>query len=186
MTMKTRRPVLVVASVTVATMVLVAGGCVAAGILAVRDDPADMRSCQKSLQVAEAKVRTDRWDPPEEMPDLGDYLEIHWQVRAGGNPCSRAPGPTDWEYQGVIKLRPEDTRALAERYEFRPWSSVDLDELSHSSKPTDAWSALVPFLPTSPTWLHSTLYNESNPSTRWRVGFLDVEHQTLFFMLNDH
>jgi hypothetical protein len=83
-------------------------------------------------------------------------------------------------------LRPEDARRLAERYEFLPYASVNLDELPHSSTPSDAWPALVPFLPPEPRWLHSRLYNEGNPTTRWRVAFLDVEHQTLLFMLNDH
>jgi hypothetical protein len=186
MTMKTRRPVLVAVIVAAAAMLLVVVGCVAAGFLLIGDDPADARSCQESVHAAEAKVRTDRWDPPEEMPGLGSYPEIHWQVRALGNPCSRVPGPTDWAYQGVIKLRPEDARMLAERYEFLPYASIDLDELPHSSSPADAWPALVPFLPTESRWLYSKLYNEEDPSPRWRVAFLDDQHQTLFFMLNDH
>ncbi|WP_146603932.1 hypothetical protein [Micromonospora deserti] len=169
-----------------AAILLVAVGCAAAAILSISDGPGEVSKCQESLHAAEAMVRTDRWDPPEEMPDLGDYPEIHWQVRAQGSPCSRGPGPTDWAYQGVVKLRPEDARRLAERYEFVPWASVDPDELPHSSSPADAWSALVPFLPTEPRWLHSRLYNEGNPSPRWRVAFLDVENRTLFFMLNDH
>jgi hypothetical protein len=123
--MKTHRAVLVAVLVAAAAMLLVVG-CGAAGFLLIGDDPADVRACQESMDVAEAKVRTDRWDPPEEMPGLGDYPEIHWQVRALGNPCSREPGPTDWAYQGAVKLRPQEARRLA------------------------------------------------------------VEHQTLFFMLNDH
>lgn len=187
MTVKTRAPVLVaVLGASAAMMLLVVVGCVAAAILSVSDDPDEVSACQESVHAGEAKVRTDRWDSPEEMPDLGDYPEIHWQVRALGNPCTRAPGPTDWAYQGVVKLRPEDARRLAERYEFVPYASVNLDELPHSSSPADAWPALVPFLPTESRWLHSRLYNEGNPSTRWRVAFLDVEYQTLFFMLNDH
>ncbi|WP_030486932.1 hypothetical protein [Micromonospora chokoriensis] len=184
--MKTRKLVLVVVLAAATTALLAAGGCVAAGILLLQDSPADVRSCQKSVQAAEAKLRTDRWDPPEELPGLGDYPEIHWQSRALGNPCSLVPGPTDWAYQGVVKLRPEDARALAQQYEFQPYASVNLDELPHSSSPADAWPALMPFLPAAPRWLYSRSYDEADPSPRWRVGFLDVEHQTLFFLLNDH
>ncbi|SCG66372.1 hypothetical protein GA0070560_12338 [Micromonospora halophytica] len=160
-------------------------GC-AAAILSVRDDPDDVSACQDSVRAGEAKVRTDRWNPPQEMPGLGDYPEIHWQVRALGNPCTRAPGPTDWVYQGVVRLRSEDARRLAERYEFVPYASADPGGLPYSGSPADAWPALVPFLPPQPRWLHSRSYNEGSPSTRWRVAFLDVEQRTLFFMLRDH
>ncbi|SCL59089.1 hypothetical protein GA0070604_3978 [Micromonospora eburnea] len=167
-------------------MLLAAAGWAAAGFLLIRDDRAESRACQESVKAAEAKVRTDRWDPPEDLPGLGAYPEIHWQLRALGNPCSRVPGPTDWAYQGVVKLRPEDARTLAKRYEFVPYESVNLDELPDDSSPADVWPALAPFLPTESRWLHSRSYNETDPSPLWRVAFLDVEHQTLVFMLNDH
>ncbi len=186
MTMKTRRPLLVAVLGASAAMLLAVVGCVAAGFLPIDDDQAETRTCQESVHAAEAKVRTDRWDPPEDLPGLGDYPEIHWQLRASGNPCSRMPGPTDWAYQGVVKLRPEDARTLANRYEFVPYESVNLDELPHDNSPADVWPALTSFLPTKSRWLHSRSYNETDPSTRWRVAFLDVEHQTLVFMLNDH
>lgn len=184
--MKTRTPVLVAVLGASAAMLLVVVGFIAVAILSVSDDPDEVSACQESVHAEEAKIRTDPWNPPEDMPDLGDYLEIHWQVRALGNSCTRVPGPTDWAYQGVVKLRPEDAQRLAERYEFVPYTSVDLNELPDSTTPSDVWPALVPFLPSEPRWLHSRLYNEGNPSARWRVAFLDVEHQALFFMLNDH
>ncbi|MGB2570987.1 hypothetical protein ACPFP2_21415 [Micromonospora citrea] len=181
--MKTRVPVLVAVLGASAAMVLVVG-CVAAAILSVRGDSDEVSACRESVQAGEAKVRTDRWNPPEEIPGLGDYPEIHWQVRALGDPCTRAPGPTDWAYQGVVRLRSEDARRLAKRYEFVPYTSVG--QPPHPDSPADAWPALVPFLPTQAHWLHSAQYDEENPSTRWRAAFLDVEHQTLFFVLRDH
>ncbi|MFE9690345.1 hypothetical protein [Micromonospora sp. NPDC005806] len=184
--MKTRSPLLVGVFGAAAAMLLAVVGCVAAGFLLIGDDPAETRECQESVQIAEAKVHTDYWDPPEDLPGLGDYPEIHWQLRASGNPCSRMPGPTDWAYQGVVKLRPEDAWTLAKRYDFVPWASVNPDELPHDSSPADVWPALGPFLPSESRWLHSRSYNEAAPSPRWRVAFLDVEHQTLLFMLNDH
>ena len=186
MAMKTRRPLLVAVWGAAAAMLLVVVGCAAAGFLLIGDDQAETRTCQESVQVGEAKVRTDRWNPPEELPDLGQYPEIHWQLRAPGTPCSRMPGPTDFAYQGVVKLQPEHAQALAKRYDFVPWTSLNLDELPHDRSPADVWPALVPFLPSESRWLHSRSYNETAPSPRWRVAFLDVEHQTLLFMLNDH
>ncbi|MGC5017111.1 hypothetical protein [Micromonospora sp. DT47] len=91
--MKTRRPLLVAVFGAAAAMLLAVVGCAAAGFLLIGDDPAETRTCQESMQVAEAKVRTDHWDPPDDLPDLGDYPEIHWQLRTSGNPCSRMPGP---------------------------------------------------------------------------------------------
>ncbi|MFY1620256.1 hypothetical protein [Micromonospora sp. WMMD736] len=144
------------------------------------------RACEEQRKADEAKVRVDRWEPPEDLPFVGDYSEVHWQARALGNPCSRMPGPTDWEYQGVIVLRPEDAKRMAERFEFVPFTSVDPAELTSSHAPADVRPDLVPFLPPEPQWLHSQTYNEASPSTRWRVVFLDLKRHTLLFMLNDH
>ncbi|MEU4775203.1 hypothetical protein [Micromonospora sp. NPDC023644] len=182
----TRRAVLVAVLGGSAALLTLVAGCVGAAILAVGDDPDEAGACRESVRVEEAKVRTDRWAPPEQLPDLGDYPEIHWQLRASGDPCGRAPGPTDWAYQGVVRLRPEDARTLAQRYGFEPYAPAGPDQAPHSGGPADAWPALAPFLPAAPRWLHSRSYDEGNPSTRWRAAFLDVEHRTLFFTLNDH
>ncbi|MCG5443610.1 hypothetical protein NIE79_001746 [Micromonospora sp. NIE79] len=170
------RPAMLAAAVG---LLLVVVGCDTAAV-------DETRGCQEQRQADEAKVRVSRWDSPEELPHVGEYSEIHWQARALGNPCSRAPGPTDWEYQGVIVLRPEDAHRLAEQFTFVPFASIDPAELVHSHTPTDVRPDLVPFLPAKPRWLHSQIYNETLPSTRWRVVFLDLEHRTLLFMLNDH
>ncbi|SCG39915.1 hypothetical protein [Micromonospora coxensis] len=176
--MKTHVPVPVtVLGASLALLIVV--GCVAAAIRYVGDDTDETSACRESVQAGEAKVRTERWDPPEELPGVGDYPEIRWQVRAMGDPCTRAPGPTEWAYQGVVTLRPQDARRLAQRYGFAA-------HLPPSPGPADAWPALVPFLPAQPRWLHSTVYDEASPSTRWRVAFLDVERRTLFFVLRDH
>ncbi|MFG1777125.1 hypothetical protein ACGFIG_11935 [Micromonospora sp. NPDC049048] len=182
--MKRRVPVLV-ALLGGATALLLVGGCVGAAILVVGDDRDEARTCQESVRAAEAKVRTDRWDPPGDLPDLGDYPEIHWQLRASGEPCGRAPGPTDWAYQGVVRLRAEDARTLAQRYDFVPYAPAGPAGTPQPG-PADAWPALAPYLPPAPRWLHSRSYDEGKPSTRWRAAFLDVEHGTLFFTLNDH
>jgi hypothetical protein len=173
--MNTGRPAMLAAAVGLLMVI----GCGAASL-------GEAGRCRGSVHAAEAKVRVDRWDPPEELPGLGDYPEIHWQKRALGDPCSWVPGPTDWAYQGVTKLRPQDAQRLAEQYEFLPFASIDQAELGHSKTPADVWPDLVPFLPTDGRWLHSQSYNDAPSSSRRRVAFLDVEHQTVLFMLNDH
>ncbi|MEU8254231.1 hypothetical protein AB0C06_08200 [Micromonospora inaquosa] len=177
--MKTGRRARPAGLAAVAGLLLVVLGCDTAAA-------DETRGCQEQRQADEEKVRVSRWESPEELPFVGEYSEIHWQARALGNPCSRAPGPTDWEYQGVIVLRPEDAHRLAEQFAFVPFASIDPAELLHSHTPTDVRPDLVPFLPTKPRWLHSEIYNEAAPSTRWRVVFLDLERHTLLFMLNDH
>ena len=82
---------------------------------------------------------TTRWDPPAQLAALGEYVEIHWQARALGDPCSRAPGPTDWSYQGVVKLRPEDARALAAQPGWQPATP-------------EIWPALDEFAPPAADW----------------------------------
>ncbi|MFG2007728.1 hypothetical protein ACGFNF_01460 [Micromonospora sp. NPDC048868] len=181
----TRRTLVAVLGGSATLLLVVVVGCVGAAIRAVDNDPGDTPECRESVRAEEAKVRTNRWAPPEELPDLGDYPEIHWQVRSlSGEPCGRAPGPVDWAYQGVVRLRPADARTLAQRYGFAPYAPAV--PAPQSGSPADAWPALAPFLPAAPRWLHSRAYDEATPSTRWRTAFLDVEHRTLFFTLQDH
>lgn len=169
-------------------MLLVAVGCIAASAAAIdRHDSDEEMSCQKSVETAQAKVRTERWESPEDLPDIGSYPDIHWQLRLPSHACSRgSAGPTDFAYQGVIGLRPADARRLADDYGFVPFASVDKDTLKHDSTPADVWPDLAPFLPTDARWLHSERYNEAPGSKKWRVAFLDVDQHTMLFLLNDH
>ena len=96
-------------------------------------------ACAEQKAADEAKVRTTRWDPPAQLAALGEYVEIHWQARALGDPCSRAPGPTDWSYQGVVKLRPEDARSLAATPGWQPATP-------------EIWPALAGFAPPAANW----------------------------------
>ncbi|MGC5288811.1 hypothetical protein [Micromonospora sp. DT231] len=173
--MKTRRRARA-AMLAAAVGLLVVIGCVTTVVV-------ETRGCRESLKADEAKVRVSRWDPPEDLPNIGEYSEIHWQARALGNPCSLVPGPTDWEHQGVAVLRPQDARTLAAQFEFVPFAADKPAELPHSRTPAGVWPSLVSFLPTEPRWLHSQAYDETPPSPGGRVVFLDVEHQTLLFML---
>jgi hypothetical protein len=96
-------------------------------------------TCAEQKAADEAKVHTTRWEPPAQLAELGEYVEIHWQARALSDPCSRAPGPTDWTYQGVVRLRPEDTRRLAAKPGWQPAAP-------------QVWPALAEFVPKSASW----------------------------------
>jgi hypothetical protein len=96
-------------------------------------------TCAEQKAADEAKVHTTRWDPPAQLAELGEYVEIHWQARALGDPCSRAPGPTDRTYQGVVKLRPEDAGTLAARPGWQPATP-------------EVWPALAEFVPAGGSW----------------------------------
>jgi hypothetical protein len=119
-------------------MLLAALVAVAASSACTESSPAGP-GCAAQKAADEAKIHTTRWDPPGQLADLGEYLEIHWQARALGDPCSPAPGPTDWTYQGVVKLRPDDARTLAAKPGWQPATP-------------EVWPALVEFVPAVATW----------------------------------
>ncbi len=138
-----------------------------------------MRGCADQLKVDEAKVRTTRWEDPGDLPALGQYLTIHWQAKALGDPCSRMPGPTDWMYQGIVHLRPSDARSLASGYDWQ-------DLASSAAPEPQVWPALAPFVPANAHWLHSDTYDNAEPQSRWRHLYLDPERAIALFVLNDH
>ncbi|MGI5236696.1 hypothetical protein [Dactylosporangium sp. CA-139066] len=141
-------------------------------------------ACEASLQAGEAKVFTDRWDPAAELPDVGEYAEIHWQVRAAGDPCDRAVGPTDWRYQGVLKLRPEDAKVLAGMYD---WGAADPSpDPQDLDDPTQMWDALKPFVPAGVHWHNSHFYDEEEPQARWRSFYFDPDLAVAWFAMYDH
>ncbi|RAY13494.1 hypothetical protein DPM19_20800 [Actinomadura craniellae] len=155
------------------------GGVVAAVIVATVMATSDPR-CADQLKAGEAKVRTSRWEPAGELPGLGRYVEIHWQVRALGNPCSRSvPGPTDRTYQGVVRLRPEDARSLAARYDWRPVAAASESE-------PQVWPALAKFVPGDVRWLHSDAYDQAPPQSEdSRRLYLDPDRALALFDLTN-
>ena len=170
-------------------LVAVAGVLIAAGAVAlVRVNAAADRSCAVTLRGDEAKVRTERWQPlTENLPGIGDYVDIHWQTRAAGDPCLRAPGPTDWHYQGLIRLRPEDASALAAGYDWRPVLASAPPGTYEWDTPAQMWPALAPFSPAQPHWLHSQAYASTNfQHAKWGDLYLDPAAGLAFFVLLDH
>ncbi|MFI5911349.1 hypothetical protein [Dactylosporangium sp. NPDC051541] len=183
---KRGRPLLVVAAVGAFLIVAVS---VVVVVSLIRDDVAS-RACPAQLQADESKVRSDRNWTEMDLPGVGDYAEVHWQLRAAGDPCLRAPGPTDWHYQGVIRLRPEDATALAQGYS--DWQSVPVSATPSPGgyewdTPSQMWSALVPFVPVGVSWSHSLSYaNTQFQHGRWGDLYLDPDKTVAFFVLYDH
>ena len=123
-----------------------------------------------------------RWDPATDLPDLGEYLDIHWQARALGNPCLRAPGPIDWMYEGVVQLRPDAANLLAAKYE---WQVVTGVASSGADGPL-VWPALASFVTAGTRWMHSDAYDAAPHQSRWRRLYLDPDHAVAMFVLHDH
>lgn len=151
----------------------------------VQDEVAAGMDCSGKLAEAAAEVRTDRRWTAADLPGIGDYLEIHWQLRAAGDPCSRAPGPTDWRYQGFLRLRPDDARALRTGYAWVPLSASP--GAGDGDTPSDVWPALSAHAPAAARWLHSSQYAaffEQGP--RWGDLYLADGDDVAFFVLYDH
>jgi hypothetical protein len=144
--------------------------------------------CPAALQSDEAKVRTDRWPVlTDELPGIGDFVDIHWQLRAAGDPCSRAPGPTDWRYEGVLRLRPEDARALGAGYDWQPVPASASPGTSGFDTPDLMWPALVPFVAPGARWLHSATYAGTHfQQSKSGDLYLDEANSQAFFVLLDH
>lgn len=117
--------------------------------------------CQAKLKTSEAVVHTDHHWTDQQVPGIGNYVDIHWQVHALGNPCSRVPGPTDWQYQGLVQLAPSDAAALAKSRDWQP-----------SRAPT-AWPALAALIPAGTTW------------SRAADVYFEPSRAMLFFTLTD-
>jgi hypothetical protein len=106
-------------------------------------------SCAGEVADAEAKVHTDRRWTEQDLPGIGQYVEVHWQGRALGDACSRVPGPTDWEYQGLVRMRAEQAQSLLAAYE---WTVA---------APGPLWPALQPLVPAGVEWQRSERYEEA-------------------------
>ncbi|MEV0902448.1 hypothetical protein [Actinoplanes sp. NPDC049802] len=163
-------------------------GSLLAGVGTWQDD-AGTADCPEQIAASQATVHTDRRWTEADIPGIGNYSEIHWQLRAAGNPCSRVPGPTDWRYQGVIRLRPEDATALATRYDWRPVPAVipSGSEKYEYETPNQMWPALVPFVPDGTRWLHSEAWAETySQGAQWTALYLAPDHALAFVVLYDH
>jgi hypothetical protein len=133
-------------------------GCRATGPPAGGDAEAD---CGAKMDASAAVVRTDHRWTDQQVPGIGNYVDVHWQARALGNPCSRVPGPTDWQYQGLVRLSAPDATALVKSRDWQP------------SIAPPAWPGLAALIPSGSTWSRAA-----------DVDF-DQNHALLFFTLTD-
>lgn len=148
------------------------------------------RNCPAEVEARETQVHADRSWTEHDLPGIGEYIEVHWQIHATGDPCIRVPGPTDWHYQGVVRLRPTDATALAHKYQ--DWRRVPTpaspspDDYEWDT-PSQMWPALAPFVPTGVRWMHSARYASSEfQGSRWGDLYLDPDRSLAFFVLYDH
>jgi hypothetical protein len=144
--------------------------------------------CQNKVEAAEAKLRTDRRWTERDIPGIGNYREIHWQVRALGHPCPRAPGPTDYAYQGIVFLRPADAAALARRYDWAPVATSGSSGQSDKEKPSGLSRMSPPLARLAPAgvrWRHSEQYAENGVALADSPDlYLDPDHSVAFFTLH--
>jgi len=159
-------------------------GVLVSGLMLAGCSPAD-NTCQEKLTEAESVVHTDREFTAVDVPGIGEYTDIHWQVRAAGHACSRVPGPNDWHYQGLVKLTSADAAALLAAYDWQPIdpgaANVQWDS------PAQMWSGLKEFAPQTWGWQHSPKYTAAQQmGTRWGTLYLDPQAEVGFFVLYDH
>ncbi|HZM75326.1 MAG TPA: hypothetical protein VFC19_06345 [Candidatus Limnocylindrales bacterium] len=150
------------------TSTLIAAACAGAVFWLDRDADRTEANCSSQVQAFEQTVQVSRKWTEKEIPGIGDYLDIHWLGKPASDPCSRAPGPTDWYYQGFVRLRPQDATALRAAKEWKPQA------------PEQIWPDLMPYAPANPQWLRTsidTLYHGAI--------HLDPGTGTLFFSLVD-
>ena len=155
-------------------------------------------SCPEQLKQDESAVRTTHHLDNDDLPGVGDYVEVHWQIRAAGNPCTRAIGPTDWRYQDVIVMREADASALKAAWDWQPvvgatpspgpLSGSGATTVHHQilATPSEIWPALAGYLPKSAQWTQSGAYDEAGHPTQWRDVYFDPDHAILLVFSFDH
>jgi hypothetical protein len=130
------------------------------------------RSTEPPCATGPESIRSDRRFTDQDLPGIGDYVEMHWLARAQGNPCSRVPGPTDVQYYGIVQLRPTDATTLATAYQ---WAAASL--------PPQIPPELASFLPPSAAWQRSTGY-PTMVAGHAVVLYLDPAQAVAFFVLS--
>ncbi len=154
---------------------LVAVALVAGSIVVDRlgdDDAQDARTCDQPAQTDPTAVRTTREWTSADIPGVGDYVEIHWQSDSpGGADCSRVPGPTDWEYEGVLRLRDTDVDTGA----FAAWPPATDTPLVRP--------ALKQFVPEGVRWRHGGGYPQRVKNRNVDL-YVDPDHAVAWFILS--
>lgn len=163
---------------TRSVLLTVAGLCAAAliaGVIVVNrlgdDDAQAGNSCDEQVEADATGVHTTRDWTSTDIPGVGDYVEIHWQADPDGNPCGRAPGPTDWAYEGVLRLRDTDIDTGA----FAAWPPATDTPLVRP--------ALRPFVPEGARWRHGGGYPQRVKGRNVDL-YVDPDHAVAWFILS--
>lgn len=164
----------------VAVVVVLIGVAYAAVVARGRMKDAEARQCLESMATTAQEVHTERWYPPDELLDLGAYQEIHWQVR-GSVHCEGVPDVTDYRHQGVVRLRPEDARAVARKMA----ALRDDADTASSAVPVEVWPGLAGFVPPGVRWQHSRRYDGSLNLDRRRQLYVDPKAAIGLFIVTD-
>jgi hypothetical protein len=117
-------------------------------------------------------VRTDREPIAKRFPQLGDFVEVHWQGSAAGADTGGVPGPTDVHIQALAVLRPAVRTSAASRYEWKPAPAGWDASLS---------AELRPFAPAGGTWQVSEQFAKDVRTARYSGPvYLDATSGTVF------
>lgn len=99
-------------------------------------------TCEEKLALDESRVHTSANWSGRDIFGIGEYPETHWKVDALSNPCSSVPGPDDWRFQGVIKLRPENAATVLAGYRgWRPATPTVHPELRQFVPADVSWQS---------------------------------------------
>lgn len=117
-------------------------------------------------------VRTDREPIAKRFPQLGDFVEVHWQGSAAGVDTGGVPGPTDVHIQAFVVLRPATLLAMVASYQWKPapsgWDSTVSPQLRA-------------FLPSGGSWQGSDEFARDVRTNRYGgTVYLDTVSGTVF------
>jgi hypothetical protein len=117
-------------------------------------------------------VRTDREPIAKRFPQLGDFVEVHWQGSAAGVDTGGVPGPTDVHIQALAVLRPDTLASVAARYQWKPAPAGWDASLS---------AQLRPFAPAGGAWQASDEFAKDIRTNRYGGPvYLDTTSGTVF------
>lgn len=137
----------------------------------------DEQPTERPASLSPPPVRTDREPIAKRFPQLGDFVEAHWQASTAGTADPRVPGPTDTRIEAVVILRPETLATAVEQYDWSPAPAGWDEPLS---------AELRPFLPDGGTWHVNEQYAADVRTSKYNgVVYLDTTTGTVVLRVID-